>query len=200
MEAFNANDENKRISILDDINTYVKTTITNLLVIKLHNGVFLRTPLFKYKYEFNTRKKYTEQNGKFSLPFFETKENMLYLYSFVPQSQLNNISLNGLDSKFGGIYWHNSYIHTDPNSFDMCKFFLDTTLNNVSNRSQDINDIIIRIVIPIEKSYDINLSAFFSFDGSNDDGYNNIFFVGIIEPKYIHTYDSQTQNYSGLTS
>ena len=199
--------ESKRIELLDTIVESLKKKINDTVVIKLPNGVFLRTPIQEYKNKIDTEKKY-KKGYAFSLPLFETKDGFLYLYSFIPKSQLEDITVNGLNSKFGGIYWHLMDYNTnyneykdDERSYDMCKFFLNTTSNNLINRLYNYSiHIQISIVIPIEKSYDINLSAFFSFGNSNGDGSQNVFFVGIIDPNYINKYDSQINDYIPLIS
>jgi len=184
-KAINEKDKTKRDIFLDLVYNERKTQIEQENLIKLPNGVFLRTPLLKGKNINCNNSKFN--NSKFILQYFEIKDELLYLYKIVSILQLKDIYEIGLTSKYGGIGGLLRSI--EMQQYDRGKMYVRASKSKTDFFIGEIPlSVLIIVKIPVEMSYDINLASDFDKFGSND-----IYFVGSIPSKFIKIIVDNTE-------
>jgi len=171
-KAIDEKDKIKKNGLLDQVFTSRKTNIEKEKLIKLPNSVYFRTP----KHDNNSYTKCID----FILPKFYVRDNFLYLYKVVSRLELHNIFDNGLHSKYGG--FGGADRNLDMKIYDRGKMYIGISENETDFFMDRVTSAILIIIrIPVEMSYDINLSANF-----NHNGYMDTYFIGIILKEYIY--------------
>jgi hypothetical protein len=174
-KAIDEKDKFEKNKLLDQVFKLRKNNIEKERLIKLPNSVYFRTPI-------NNDISNTNCNNivKFKLPKFDVRDNFLYLYKVVSRLELHNILDNGLHSKYGGVGGADRELNIKIG--DRGKMYIGTSKDKTDYFMDLVTaGILIIIIIPVEMSYNINLSANF-----NHNGYMDTYFIGIILKQYIY--------------
>ena len=185
-----------RNELLNKVVSLRKDSLQNTYQLFLPNGICIRTA-HHIKFDVDEYKRAPKTNTIIcTLPRFKIENNLLCLYKVVPESQLDSIVSNGLDSKYGGIGGASENM-LDVQIHDRGKMYVANTIRKTDIFNEYIeNPILIYIKIPITKSEEINLSTSFSFkisNGNNIISYNEIYFIGKIEPQFLYINNDTTK-------
>ena len=185
-KAIDEPDKIEKNKLLDEVFNKRKDNIEEENLIKLPDGVYFRTP----KHDNKTYPYEKCDNLKFKLPKFDVRNNFLHLYKVVSILDLHNILNNGLHSKYGGIGGSNRGLDLKIN--DRGKMYIGTAKEKTNFFMEYVTlGILIIIRIPVEMSYNINLSANF-----NEEGYLDTYFIGIILKQYIYIEIRNKEKYT----
>ena len=166
-----------RDALLNKVYLSRKVDIESERLLHFPEDIYFRTPLVD---TFDITSQFAV--GNFKIPKFIVKDKFLYLYKAISLFQLPSILKNGLDSKFGGIDGADRDIEII--TWDRGKMYVGlSTIDATCFLERITCSLLIRIKIPTNMSYDINLAT-----SINNNGFLDNYFIGIIEPKYISVY------------
>jgi len=200
-DALTTKNTTTRNKLLNEVVSLRTDSLKNTYKLFLPNGICIRTAHLKFNFEEYRR---TSKTNTIicTLPRFKIENNLLCLYKVVPKSQLDSIVSNGLDSKYGGIGGASENMQ-EVQIHDRGKMYVANTISKTTMfLDRVLNPILIYIKIPIEKSEKINLSTSFSFRISNDNNiisYNEIYFIGKIEPQFLYINNDTTKKFNDTT-
>jgi hypothetical protein len=185
-----------RNELLNKVVSLRKDSLKKTYKLFLPNGICIRTAHHS-EFDVDGYKRTSKTNTIIcTLPRFKIENNLLCLYKVVPKSQLDSIVSNGLDSKYGGIGGASENMLA-VQIHDRGKMYVGNTISKTTMfLDRVLNPILIYIKIPIEKSEEINLSTSFSFRISNSNNiisYNEIYFIGKIEPQFLYINNDTTK-------
>ena len=185
-----------RNELLNKVVSLRTDSLKNTYKLFLPNGICIRTAHHS-EFDVDGYKRTSKTNTIIcTLPRFKIENNLLCLYKVVPKSQLDSIVSNGLDSKYGGIGGASENMLA-VQIHDRGKMYVGNTISKTTMfLDRVLNPILIYIKIPIENSEKINLSTSFSFRISNSNNiisYNEIYFIGKIEPQFLYINNDTTK-------
>jgi hypothetical protein len=184
----------ERDTLMEEVYLSRKASIEKERLIKLPDGVFLRTPLYAH-YNYS---RYDDCKIPLNFPKFEVNAGQLTMYKVIPKSHLENIRVNGLHSKYGGLSGADR--SDGMKYYDRGKMYIAINEDVASGFSGWLSDYVyLKIEIPADMSREINLTADYKQQTRiGDKSYQDIYFVGVIEPRYISVKMKFTDDYEPL--